>query len=153
MTADRDLSHIYPEFAAIVAELVDGLTAWCAKHHPECKPIVTEGFRSVARQQELYALGRTAKGEIVTQKNGTTNRSNHQSGLAVDFALVKKDGGLMVWDDEEFWQYLGHLARAKGMSWGGSWKVPVDKPHVEWPTHDIHVYQKAAEWKATVGLR
>lgn len=51
------------------------------------EPIVTEGFRSVARQNELYAQGRTRPGQIVTKARG--GQSAHNYGLAVDVTVAK----------------------------------------------------------------
>lgn len=100
----------------------------------------------------LYAQGRTKPGKIVTQRNGTTNPSNHQSSLAADFAMKSKHGPI-VWNDDAFWDYLGHCARAAGLTWGGDWKSPVDKPHIEWPESDSLTYQRAANWKRAQGLK
>jgi len=85
---------------------------------------VTEGYRSIARQNELYAQGRTTKGNIVTQAKG--GESLHNYGVAVDFVFLK---GYDV--PESQWNMFGTVAVSKGFEWGGSWKGFVDKPHVE----------------------
>jgi peptidoglycan L-alanyl-D-glutamate endopeptidase CwlK len=150
-TVNRSLTALFPRFEEEVREILTELRLWCDKHRPGAAPVVTETIRTTARQQELYAQGRTKPGLIVTQRNGTTSRSNHQSGLAADFAISK--GGKLDWDDEEFWQYLGHLARKHGLAWGGDWTSPVDKPHVEWPQSDAETYRKARAWLSAQGLR
>lgn len=48
---------------------------------------ITEGLRSITRQKELYAQGRTTPGKIVTK----TMRSRHLTGHAVDI-VAYKDG-------------------------------------------------------------
>lgn len=85
---------------------------------------ITEGYRSIARQNELYAQGRTTKGNIVTQAKG--GESLHNYGVAVDFVFLK---GYDV--PESQWNMFGTVAVSKGFEWGGSWKGFVDKPHVE----------------------
>lgn len=85
---------------------------------------ITEGYRSIARQNELYAQGRTTKGNIVTKAKG--GESMHNYGVAVDFVFLK---GYDV--PESFWKTFGSVATSKGFEWGGSWKGFVDKPHVE----------------------
>lgn len=47
---------------------------------------ITEGLRSITRQKELYAQGRTTPGKIVTK----TMRSRHLTGHAVDVVAYQK---------------------------------------------------------------
>ncbi len=86
---------------------------------------ITEGFRSVARQNELYAQGRTTKGNIVTNAKG--GESFHNYGVAVDFVFTKTGYNA----PESHWKTLGTIAKKHGFTWGGDWKGFVDKPHVE----------------------
>lgn len=149
---DRDPEHLYPIFKTKVLHVIEEVKAYCVKHHPMYKPAIVEGFRTTRRQQELYAQGRTKPGKIVTQRNGTTNPSNHQSSLACDIAFLRS--GNFRWDvPNDLWDYLGHCARAAGLTWGGDWKSPVDKPHIEWPESDSLTYQRAANWKKAQGLK
>lgn len=112
---------------------------------------IVYGVRSINEQKSLYALGRTAinpdgksakkpLGNIVTQKNGTTNKSNHQVksdgfGHAVDF--VPYLNGSINWNaDNEFKVIAAHImATAKCLDiaivWGGVWKSMPDMPHFE----------------------
>lgn len=96
---------------------------------------VTDGFRTVAQQAELYAQGRTTHGAIVTQCDGVKTRSQHQVqadgfGHAVDFCFLVD--GKPSWSDELPWRLLGEMAKSQGCLWGGDWKHP-DRPHIEWP--------------------
>ena len=45
--------------------------------------IITEGFRTVAYQDELYAKGRTKPGNIVTNAKGSTYSSQHMWGTSL----------------------------------------------------------------------
>ena len=49
--------------------------------------IITEGFRTKAYQDSLYAKGRTKPGKIVTNANGSAYSSQHQWGIAFDIAI------------------------------------------------------------------
>lgn len=84
---------------------------------------ITEGFRSIERQNELYAQGRTKPGNIVTNAKG--GESLHQYGVACDFVFVKEgyNGN---------WELLGKIGERLGFSWGGRWTSFKDKPHFEY---------------------
>lgn len=113
-------AHLKPElvkrvWALIAAAKNDGYTL-----------IVTQGFRSIAEQNALYAQGRTKPGKIVTNARG--GQSNHNHGEAVDFAFVID--GEITWDVSVY-QNVGVWARTVGLKWGGDWKRFKDFPHVE----------------------
>lgn len=89
--------------------------------------IITEGFRTVARQEELYAQGRTKPGKIVTNAKGTSYSSQHMWGVAFDIAIN---------DSKHTYDYalikkVAEIAKAKGvgLGWGGDWKSFPDTPH------------------------
>src|SRR5690606_11257919 len=103
----------------------------------------TEGVRTVARQQQLYAQGRTTKGIKVTNVDGVTKKSNHQPkadgyGHAVD--LYPYYNGSVQVQDSQVIQKLREISihiKAKAaclgiaITWGGDWKNPFDPPHFE----------------------
>jgi len=151
MSPDRNLDHIYPDFKDKALAVLKLMESWCKTHQPNLSPMFGEGFRSTARQQELYAQGRTKPGNKVTNADGIRNKSKHQSGLAMDL-WVKKDGKI-VWDaPKAFWDYYGHACRANGLEWGGDWKGLVDQPHTQWPSADKATYEKAKVWLKSKGL-
>ena len=98
--------------------------------------MVVEGVRTVARQRELYAQGRTKPGKIVTW----TLKSKHIDGLAVDLLPAPYD-----WKDPKgfdavnraMMQAAGELG--VGLRWGADWdrdgkpreKGEGDSPHWE----------------------
>lgn len=98
---------------------------------------ITQGYRSKAEQDALYAQGRTKPGKIVTNAKG--GYSLHNFGLAVDFALFTKDGKKVVWDTvKDFdkdgtpdWQEVVLEAKKLGFEWGGDWKSFKDYPHFQ----------------------
>lgn len=93
--------------------------------------IVTCGYRSAKEQDELYAQGRSKKGNIVTNAKG--GYSQHNWGIAFDIAMNHDvDGDKKVSDD--IWNEKGFLAVSKlakkvGLGWGGDWTSIKDRPH------------------------
>lgn len=154
MGADRSLDHLYPVFRTRVSDILADLNTWCGVHYPGHLAIMVEGFRTSAYQASLFAQGRTTKGSIVTQRNGTTNPSVHQSSLAADIVPQASNGNIIWEPPQEFWDYLGHLARAEGLEYGGDWKGGfVDIDHIQWKETDKPVFASAHVWQMSQGLR
>ena len=135
MNIDRDPNHLFPESREILLlEVLPGLTAWAEIHLKGYVPSIAEGFRSVARQQELFAQGRTAPGPVVTGCDGVRNRSRHQLAIACDIAWLHD--GELTWDvPEAAWQQIQHQAHLAGLTSGKDWKMN-DQPHVQMPGLD-----------------
>lgn len=99
--------------------------------------VITEGYRSIEKQNELYAQGRTKKGAIITNAKG--GNSQHNFGIAVDFALnmdVDGDGDIKddLWNDSKnHFEKIADIAKTVGLAWGGDWKSIKDKPHIYLP--------------------
>jgi len=100
--------------------------------------VITQGYRSIAEQDALYAQGRTKPGKIVTNARG--GYSNHNFGVAIDFAiLLPPDGKQVSWDmlrdgnanGRRDWDEAVEIAKQLGFTWGGDWKSFVDTPHFE----------------------
>lgn len=102
--------------------------------------IVTQGLRTIAEQNALYAQGRRGiKGEkIVTNAKG--GESYHNFGLAVDFAIVDKSGQTVYWDTnvdtnkdgQKDWYQVGKIGKQQGLEWGGDWTSFKDIPHFQY---------------------
>lgn len=90
------------------------------------KVVLTWGYRSIAEQNRLYAIGRTTPGKRVTNAHG--GYSWHNFGLAADYAFVIN--GKVTWSGP--WATFGKIARECGLEWGGTFKSIIDKPHVQW---------------------
>lgn len=86
---------------------------------------IVEGYRSIERQNELYAQGRTTPGKIVTNAKG--GESFHNYRCAVDF-VFKKEGYNA---SKELWETLGTVGEKHDFEWGGRWKKFIDLPHFE----------------------
>ena len=106
-------------------------------------PVITQGVRTTAQQQAIYAQGRSRVGKVVTDCDGVKRVSNHQKkpdgyGYAVDLAW--RVNGEIIWEGGP-WDRLGELAVANGLRWGGLFttlingqRVPKpDRPHLELP--------------------
>jgi hypothetical protein len=102
--------------------------------------LVVEGLRTLERQKQLYAQGRTTPGKIVTW----TLKSKHIDGKAVDIVPLKKDGTI-DWNDVKSFDQLAsamveasHQVKIKvrsGADWDGDGKYrekgEFDSPHWE----------------------
>lgn len=95
--------------------------------------IITEGYRSPERQDQLYTQGRgddAGKGKIVTGLKG--GQSWHQYGLAFDIAIAGQNGSPVWPPADDVWNTLGSIGEGLGLTWGGRFSSPVDKPHFEY---------------------
>jgi peptidoglycan L-alanyl-D-glutamate endopeptidase CwlK len=118
--------------------LLAGASALIQQSYAKGIPIViTQGMRTIAEQNALYAQGRTKKGNIVTNAKGGS--SYHNYGLAIDFALLLPDGKSISWDTSRDgnndktadWQQVAQEAKKLGFEWGGDWTSFKDYSHLE----------------------
>lgn len=107
----QKLEGVHPDLVAIVERAI-AIT--------EQDFSVTEGLRSIARQRQLVADGKS-----------TTMNSRHLTGHAVDLVPYP-----VSWDWEYFYPIadaMKEAARELGVeiTWGGDWKSFPDGPHFE----------------------
>jgi peptidoglycan L-alanyl-D-glutamate endopeptidase CwlK len=89
---------------------------------------VSQGLRTWAEQDALYASGRTAPGQIRT--NARAGESFHNFGMAFDIALLEL--GRVTWDARHpGWRIAGEIGTGLGLLWGGNWRAIKDLPHFE----------------------
>ncbi|MFD1268855.1 M15 family metallopeptidase [Paenibacillus motobuensis] len=114
--------------------------------------VITQGLRTIAEQDALYAQGRTqlelnnaGLSHVIAQpgKSKVTNArggySNHNFGVAIDFALLLPDGKNVSWDmkrdgngdRQADWAEVVEEAKKLGFAWGGDWVSFKDTPHFE----------------------
>lgn len=92
--------------------------------------LISNGFRSFAEQDKLYAQGRTNKSKpIVTNARG--GYSAHNYGLAIDFVIVSDDGRRAIWTVTDKWRRAASIAKSLGFEWGGEWSSFKDYPHLQ----------------------
>jgi peptidoglycan L-alanyl-D-glutamate endopeptidase CwlK len=87
---------------------------------------VISGLRSYAEQDALYAQGRTAPGNVVT--NARAGYSNHNFGIAFDIGLFERNEYL---GESPMYKAVGTLGEELGLEWGGNWRTLVDQPHFQ----------------------
>lgn len=99
---------------------------------------IISALRTWNEQDALYAQGRTTKGDKVTNARG--GYSNHNFGVAFDIGMFA--GGKYLDDEadagrvsasqvEALYDRAAPIGKKLGLSWGGDWSSPVDKPHYE----------------------
>lgn len=98
----------------------------------ECKSkmidvIITDTYRTGKEQNDLYKIGRSRKGNIVT--NSKAGHSFHNYGLAFDFCPVKS--GKLAWD-RSLAKKIGKIGESIGLEWGGSWRNFKDYLHFQY---------------------
>ncbi len=106
---------------------------------------ITEGNRSIERQNQLYEQGRSKEGNIVTHARG--GESYHNYGLAIDYAL-RNEAGEIIWDihydgnhnGQPDWFEVADIAKDLGFEWGGDWRNFKDYPHLQM-TFDLSIRQ------------
>ena len=94
---------------------------------------VVQGLRTVQEQNALYAQGRTAPGNKVTNAKG--GWSWHNFGLAVD-CIPGLRGGSTVWEpnwnaDHPDFEAMIAEGVAQGLVSGAHWVTMPDKPHFQ----------------------
>ncbi|MGP2469112.1 M15 family metallopeptidase [Yersinia sp. 2540 StPb PI] len=95
---------------------------------------VIEGVRTVARQEQLYAQGRTVDGKIVTW----TMKSKHIDGNAVDLLPVTGWDNLSSFKAVSKAMFQAASELGVKITWGADWngngiqeKGETDSPHFE----------------------
>lgn len=126
-----NLAGIHPDLVRVMMEAI------------KTTPVdftITDGVRTTAEQQALYAKGRTKPGLIVTNCDGVKSKSAHQVkadglGYAVDL-YPYYEGSVQVNDNVRLRAIAEHIKKtAKQLNikieWGGDWAKFRDYPHFE----------------------
>jgi len=96
--------------------------------------LITQGFRSIDEQDQLYAKGRTeppiGKAYIVTKAKG--GQSWHNFGLAFDIGVLDSMGKVDWNDDHPGWARAAVIGKSLGLEWGGDWTGFKDLPHYQY---------------------
>lgn len=95
---------------------------------------VTQGLRTIQEQNDIFAIGRTTPGKIVSNAKGGS--SFHNYGLALDFCLLHSDGSVSFNMAEDLnhdkvadWMQVVSVFKSHGWEWGD--RGYVDTPHVQ----------------------
>ena len=121
-----------------LSELTEQAQKACKLFLEKCKAkglnvLITETYRSQARQDYLYQQGRTRPGKVVTW----THNSRHTSRRAWDICKNVKG---QEYSDSNFFRQCGAIAKELGITWGGTWTSSPDTPH----------FEITADWKEPV---
>lgn len=141
----RDIASLNLSVQAIFREFLKKLDEYGIKYY------VSETLREQAVQRAYYAQGRQAlitvnslrdtaglpaisereNKNIITNCDGVTNKSKHQSGKAMDI-YPADDKGNPYWNasPEEF-DDIGQVGEELGLTWGRHFKGLADNPHFE----------------------
>lgn len=125
--------RLHPVFRERLALLAEALA------RRGMQAMITDGLRTVAEQDALFAQGRTKPGPKVTNARG--GQSNHNYGLAVDMypfiggkIFVDVPKGASVEFRRTFnavQDAIGEEAERLGLFWGARFRGIVDTPHVQ----------------------
>lgn len=125
----QNLDSVHPELGLAVTQALRHAPGWLDFG-------VISGKRTVEEQQELFAKGRDADGnivgDVVTYADGLHKKSRHQSGRAIDIVAYVK--GEVSWDEDEIAKraaYILGFARAKGLRLTGGLYWGWDLGHLE----------------------
>src|SRR5690625_1100796 len=111
--------------------------------------LFSDGYRSNAEQNKLYAQGRTTSGNIVTNARG--GQSLHNYGLAIDMFITNKAGTSATWPVAKL-RKVAQIAKGLGFEWGGDWKTFKDNPHLQM-TGGLSISQLQAGQKPKIALK
>jgi hypothetical protein len=121
MIDSRNIEDLHPAVARGCRELIRrmGLAGFNAVG-------ISATFRDHAMQEHLFAQGRTAPGNIVTNARG--GHSWHNWRLAFDiFQNIRGQ----EWSNPKFFENAGEIWEEMGGEWGGRWASFPDRPHFQ----------------------
>lgn len=127
--ASRSLNDLHPRLKERALAFVD-----------QCKQssidvLIYCTYRSHKEQQELYEVGRTKPGKIIT--NAKPGQSKHNATVdgkpaSRAFDCVPLRGGKPVWSEKDpIWQEVGKIGTDVGLMWAGNWTRFREYPHFE----------------------
>ena len=136
------IERIKKAHPSIRAKLLKGYTDANNKLGKNVRLRITRVYSTNAEQDELFAIGRTKRGRIVTKAKG--GESIHNYGGAWDIVLlIDLDGNgtfetaswdvLKDWDKDtqSDWMEVVAVFKALGAEWGGDWRRFPDGPHFQ----------------------
>jgi peptidoglycan L-alanyl-D-glutamate endopeptidase CwlK len=130
-----NLNTLHPKFVPIA------IAAWTeaqAAMPGNVKIIVIQGLRTFAESTQLYAIGRTVKGDNATPEKpmgdivtkAQAGQSYHNYGLAFDFQMLTNGKEDNVVGPN--WMKVVDIMKRYGMTWGGEFPEGFhDDPHFE----------------------
>ena len=132
-TTKQHIGQLHPSVREEVAKIIQECDLVLTG---KAKVRITQGLRTFAEQDDLYAQGRTKPGKKVTNAKG--GQSIHNYGFAVDICLII-DGKTASWDTAKDWDNdqisdwseCVKIFAKYGWDWGGNWETFKDLPHFD----------------------
>lgn len=121
LASEQRLSQVHPELALRIRKLDSLLPALSIQ--------ITQGLRTFAEEDALYAQGRTVPGAIVTNVRG--GYSAHNFGYALDVVPEDVTPAQPDWNlGHPAWQQILATAPSCGLAEGAQWRTFKDSPHL-----------------------
>jgi peptidoglycan LD-endopeptidase CwlK len=132
-TTQDNIMKLHPSVRVEVTNIINEINTQLTG---SSKVRISQGLRTFAEQDALFAQGRTKKGKIVTDSKA--GQSIHNYGFAVDIVLII-NGKEASWDTHKDWDNDGiadwdecvKIFAKWGWSWGGNWNTFKDMPHFD----------------------
>ena len=118
---DAKIQTLHPLLRAKASKFVNAVEKRLGKRIK-----ITDGLRTFAEQNKLYAQGRTTAGNKVTNAKG--GQSYHNYGLAFD-CYNTKNGSVDF--SKAISPEVAKIGQEFGLEWGGNWKSLKDFPHFQ----------------------
>ena len=118
---DAKIQTLHPSLRAKASQFVNAVEKRLGKRIK-----ITDGLRTFAEQNKLYAQGRTTAGKKVTNAKG--GQSYHNYGLAFDCYFTKNGS---VDFSKPISPEVAKIGQEFGLEWGGNWKSLKDFPHFQ----------------------
>ena len=128
----RKIEDLHPYLAK---RYLEAKAIWQREHPSAPQPFLTQTFRSIDYQNDLYELGRSNPGKIVTNARGGQSLHNYYPSLAFDIAF--HIAGEVFWEDQWFAEFAD-IIKPMGVHWGGDQVRFKDNPHFDVPNFTWH---------------
>ena len=118
---DAKIQTLHPLLRAKASKFINAVEKQLGKQLK-----ITDGLRTFAEQDKLYAKGRTSGGSKVTNAKG--GQSYHNYGLAFDCYFTKNGS---VDFSKGITPEVAKIGQDMGLEWGGKWTSIKDLPHFQ----------------------
>ena len=129
MINSRNLNHLAPLAKTKCEQFLIG----CRLHNIDVMVYCT--YRDEESQNALYAIGRTLKGHILTNKRGGESKHNHKIDgfpASLAFDAVPLIHGKCDWKNNAAYLKMGVIAESIGLKWAGRWQGSLkERAHFE----------------------
>ena len=121
LTRPERLNGLHPALVAFAKRVAEeAMSRW------QRNVQIAWGYRSPAEQDRLYAQGRTAPGQVVTNARG--GQSPHQHRAAIDLYPWTEDKKAIDWNFDEFYEMMNEVQRKEFPELR---RYKWDRPHTE----------------------